>query len=306
MLSELGARNIDEYNKKIVQHNRPLPNVVIFIDELADLMIARKIRMQRDKLAQMSRATGIHMVLATQALGGRGYRPDQGELPGARRLCRRLGHHSRVILGPAGTERLLGQGDMLFQSPDVGAPVRLQGAFVSDRELNRIIDYWKGARRFRRITTEEAQPRTEPPTIPAIPGGSARPPQPAPVTTASTIPPPHQQPLWEDLIEEAGEEPEYEDELVPEAIALVRDLGKASTSLLQRRFRIGYTRASRIMDVMEAEGIIGPPTGTSKAREVLPQGEAGESVAAGAGADDGEDEERFDAVLDEESGEAEL
>jgi len=126
------------------------------------------------------------------------------------------------------------------------------------------------------------------------------------VTTASTIPPPHQQPLWEDLIEEAGEEPEYEDELVPEAIALVRDLGKASTSLLQRRFRIGYTRASRIMDVMEAEGIIGPPTGTSKAREVLPQGEAGESVAAGAGADDGEDEERFDAVLDEESGEAEL
>jgi len=126
------------------------------------------------------------------------------------------------------------------------------------------------------------------------------------VTTASTIPPPHQQPLWEDLIEEAGAEPEYEDELVPEAIALVRDLGKASTSLLQRRFRIGYTRASRIMDVMEAEGIIGPPTGTSKAREVLPQGEAGESVAAGAGADDGEDEERFDAVLDEESGEAEL
>src|SRR5690606_27327244 len=126
---------------------------------------------------------------------------------------------------------------------------------------------------FRRITTEEAQPRTEPPTIPAIPGSSARTPQPAPVTTASTIPPPHQQPLWEDLIEEAGAEPEYEDELVPEAIALVRDLGKASTSLLQRRFRIGYTRASRIMDVMEAEGIIGPPTGTSKAREVLPPGD---------------------------------
>lgn len=310
MLSELGARNIDEYNKKIVQHNRrPLPNVVIFIDELADLMMIAPEDTERSvtRLAQMSRATGIHMVLATQ-------RPSvdvvtgliKANFPARIAFAVASGTDSRVILDTTGAERLLGQGDMLFQSPDVGAPVRLQGAFVSDRELNRIIDYWKGARRFRRITTEEAQPRTEPPTIPAIPGGSARPPQPAPVTTASTIPPPHQQPLWEDLIEEAGEEPEYEDELVPEAIALVRDLGKASTSLLQRRFRIGYTRASRIMDVMEAEGIIGPPTGTSKAREVLPQGEAGESVAAGAGADDGEDEERFDAVLDEESGEAEL
>jgi S-DNA-T family DNA segregation ATPase FtsK/SpoIIIE len=208
------------------------------------------------------------------------------------------GTDSRVILDTTGAERLLGQGDMLFQSPDAGAPVRLQGAFVSDRELNRIIDYWKGARRFRRITTEQAQPKTEPPTIAAIPSTTSPPP---PVTTVTTIPPPHQQPLWEDLIEEAGEEPDYEDELVPEAIALVRDLGKASTSLLQRRFRIGYTRASRMMDVMEAEGIIGPPTGTSKAREVLADEEAGNSVD-----NEDADPEDEESVDEESAGEAEL
>jgi S-DNA-T family DNA segregation ATPase FtsK/SpoIIIE len=89
--------------------------------------------------------------------------------------------------------------------------------------------------------------------------------------------------LWDELIEEVAPESEYEDELVPEAITLVRDLGKASTSLLQRRFRIGYTRAARIMDVMEEEGIIGPPTGTSKAREVLePEEDDVEDGATGA------------------------
>jgi S-DNA-T family DNA segregation ATPase FtsK/SpoIIIE len=142
---------------------------------------------------------------------------------------------------------------MLFQSPDAGAPIRLQGSFVSESELTRIIAYWRGARRQHRITVADAEKKK--------------------AEASTTAPPPTQQPLWEDLIEEDQEEPEYEDELVPEAIELVRDLGKASTSLLQRRFRIGYTRAARIMDVMEEEGIIGPPTGTSKAREVLDPGE---------------------------------
>ncbi|MCA9990970.1 MAG: hypothetical protein KDE29_08195 [Anaerolineales bacterium] len=97
-------------------------------------------------------------------------------------------------------------------------------------------------------------------------------------TTASTLPPATQQPLWEDLIEEVKDS-DQEDDLLPEAIALVRQLNKASTSLLQRRFRIGYTRAARLMDIMEEQGIIGPPTGTSKAREVLPPSPAGDGSA---------------------------
>ena len=254
-LSEVGARNIEEYNRKIRGRDKQkMPYVVIVIDELADLMMVSPEDTERSitRLAQMARATGIHMVIATQ-------RPSvdvvtgliKANFPARIAFAVASGTDSRVILDTVGAERLLGEGDMLFQSPDAGSAVRLQGSFVSERELGRIISYWRGARRRHRITEVDAEKKKD---------------------EASTMaPPPTQQPLWEDLIEQ--EESEYEDELVPEAIALVRDLGKASTSLLQRRFRIGYTRAARIMDVMEEEGIIGPPTGTSKAREVLDEGE---------------------------------
>ncbi|MDT8305032.1 MAG: DNA translocase FtsK 4TM domain-containing protein [Anaerolineae bacterium] len=302
-LAELGARNIDEYNKKIVKHKRrPLPHVVIFIDELADLMMVSPEDTERSvtRLAQMARATGIHMVIATQ-------RPSvdvvtgliKANFPARVAFAVASGTDSRVILDATGAERLLGQGDMLFQSPDAGAPVRLQGAFVSDYELTRVIDYWKSARRFRRISHEEAQRQAETPLRIADEDS-------AQVSTVSTIPPPTQQPLWEDLIEQEAEAPDYEDELVPEAIALVRDLGKASTSLLQRRFRIGYTRASRIMDVMEAEGIIGPPTGTSKAREVLPAETPAEDGDEGqdSSGDLGEPEEHAEAETTADEAEA--
>lgn len=258
-LAEVGARNISDYNKKVHNGDRQkMPHVVIVIDELADLMMISPEETERSvtRLAQMSRATGIHMIIATQ-------RPSvdvvtgliKANFPARVAFAVASGTDSRVILDSTGAERLLGQGDMLFQSPDAGAPIRLQGSFVSDSELTGIIRYWRGARRRHVITTADAQKKTE-----------------SSATRSTTAPPPTQQPLWEDLIEQE-EESEYEDELVPEAIDLVRELGKASTSLLQRRFRIGYTRAARIMDVMEEEGIIGPPTGTSKAREVLPDAE---------------------------------
>ncbi|MFW5943425.1 MAG: DNA translocase FtsK 4TM domain-containing protein [Chloroflexota bacterium] len=261
-LAEVGARNIQDYNRKIRGTDKQkMPYVVIVIDELADLMMVSPEDTERSvtRLAQMARATGIHMVIATQ-------RPSvdvvtgliKANFPARIAFAVASGTDSRVILDTVGAERLLGEGDMLFQSPDAGSAVRLQGSFVSERELGRIIGYWRGARRRHRITEADAQKKEE----------------------ASTMaPPPTQQPLWEDLIEQ--EESEYEDELVPEAIALVRDLGKASTSLLQRRFRIGYTRAARIMDVMEEEGIIGPPTGTSKAREVLDEGDEEPQTADG-------------------------
>jgi S-DNA-T family DNA segregation ATPase FtsK/SpoIIIE len=222
---------------------------------------------------------------------------------------------SRVILDSTGAERLLGQGDMLFQSPDAAAPVRMQGCFVNEGELRNIIEYWHRARiqvrqaavvespapapageAVEAAVTAESQaarptagalpaarpkltaPKPATPTAgePAVASTSTSKPTPAPppIVTASTRLEPSQPPLWEEMQKAEEEAAKYSDELMPEAIALVRKLNKASTSLLQRRFRIGYTRAARLIDIMEEDGIIGPPTGTSKAREVL-GGESG-------------------------------
>ena len=278
-LAEIGARNIRDYNRKVQGTDRKhMPYVVIVIDELADLMMVSPDETERSvtRLAQMARATGIHMVIATQ-------RPSvdvvtgliKANFPARIAFAVASGTDSRVILDTTGAERLLGQGDMLFQSPDAGAVVRLQGSFVSDTELTRLIRYWQQLRRQNRIAAKDARREKQ----------EEKQQQAKAKQETPSIPPPTQQPLWEDLIEEAQQEPEYEDELIPEAIALVRELGKASTSLLQRRFRIGYTRAARIMDVMEEEEIIGPPTGTSKAREVLDFGEQGEEDAGSPPAD---------------------
>lgn len=261
-LAEAGTRNIGDYNRKqAAKGEKKLPYIVVFIDELADLMMLSPEDTERGitRLAQMARATGIHMVIATQ-------RPSvdvvtgliKANFPARIAFAVASSTDSRVILDTVGAERLLGQGDMLFQSPDAGSPLRLQGCFLSDRELSGIIEYWRGARRFNLISAQDAQPRDSR-TAPETPA--------APQTT---LPPPTQQPLWEDLIDEAEEASQYQDDLMPEAVSLVRQLNRASTSLLQRRFRIGYTRAARLMDIMEEEGIIGPPTGTSKAREVFP------------------------------------
>ena len=307
MFAQVGARNILDYNKKIQgdKDRDPLPYIVIIIDELADLMMLSPEDTERGvtRLAQLARATGMHMVISTQ-------RPSvdvvtgliKANFPARIAFAVASSTDSRVILDSTGAERLLGQGDMLYQAPDAAAPVRAQGCLVSPMELERLIAYWRTARRFNLISAErDAVPRTE-----AAPRSNAAP-RPAPVAadsvaggeqenaagvkTVASVPPPAvkmkapaqtaaaaptrkpepvQQPLWEALQEmEEETETEFDDELMPEAIALVRKLNKASTSLLQRRFRIGYTRAARLIDAMEAQGIIGPPTGTSKAREVV-------------------------------------
>jgi DNA segregation ATPase FtsK/SpoIIIE, S-DNA-T family len=257
----MGARNILDYNSKAPQKGEEkLPYIVIVIDELADLMMMSPEDTERGitRLAQMARATGIHMVIATQ-------RPSvdvvtgliKANFPARIAFAVASSTDSRVILDSTGAERLLGQGDMLFQSPDAAAPVRMQGCFVSDRELERIIDYWRGARRQQLISRQSEAPADGEVEMVAGPDVVEAPEAPV------------QQPLWEELRAEV-QDAEPADELLPEAVALVRKLGKASTSLLQRRFRIGYTRAARLMDIMEEQGIIGPPTGTSKARELLP------------------------------------
>jgi S-DNA-T family DNA segregation ATPase FtsK/SpoIIIE len=337
--SELGVRHIEEYNKRILrrQDGEKMPYVVIIIDELADLMMLAPEDTERavTRLAQMARATGIHMVIATQ-------RPSvdvvtgliKANFPARIAFAVASGTDSRVILDSTGAERLLGQGDMLFQKPDSPAPLRLQGCFVSDAELSKLISYWKAARRTNIITADSPPPTAaagaptlaSPPAQPAAPSSTAtaepgravprsrpRPPAPPQSDPASetsrqsaepttSAPPPRSagaadsgavpvaQPLWEALQEEA-EKPEYVDELMPEAIALVRKLNKASTSLLQRRFRIGYTRAARIIDAMEEMDVIGPPTGTSKAREVVPAGgEDGQTDETSASAAEGDPE----------------
>lgn len=348
-LSEMGARNISEYNKKAARRpeREKLPYIVIIIDELADLMMMAPEDTEKGitRLAQMARATGIHMIIATQ-------RPSvdvvtgliKANFPARIAFAVASGTDSRVILDSTGAERLLGQGDMLFQSPDAAAPVRMQGCFVSDRELQGLINYWQAARRQNLIqlrsplptpaaaattpvesappaavmpaaaaerttstpsraaampaiatqsgatqpapptTAQNAPPEAETrPPAPAVrpPAPARRPAAPPPEPAADSLPSSLQQPLWEDLIPEdngGGQE----DELMGEAVEMVRQLNKASTSLLQRRFRIGYTRAARLIDAMEEAGIIGPPTGTSKAREVLPWEPASAAAAASA------------------------
>ena len=338
MFAEAGARSIVDYNKKAKRNKSldPLPYIVIIVDELADLMMLSPEETERGvtRLAQLARATGMHMVIATQ-------RPSvdvvtgliKANFPARVAFAVASSTDSRVILDATGAERLLGQGDMLYQSPDAAAPVRSQGCFVSDGELNKLIGYWQAARRFNIVSAAEsvqakpveipAQPIETPPPATKSPEKPADKPDTieAPVVNmgkseaapieedAPTVvnqktaapkskpkpkaksarpkpPPPakpetKQQPLWEALQEMENEQPQIDDDLMPEAIALVRKLNKASTSLLQRRFRIGYTRAARLIDAMEEMGIIGPPTGTSKAREVMPApgGEDGKDTA---------------------------
>ncbi len=318
-LADLGARNIIEYNKKAPRHSKEkMPYIVIIVDELADLMMLSPEDTERGitRLAQMSRATGIHMIIATQ-------RPSvdvvtgliKANFPARIAFAVASSTDSRVILDSTGAERLLGQGDMLFQSPDAAAPVRMQGCFVNEGELHNIIDYWRRARIQNRQPAQEEEipiaaptgsaleattatvstavetptPTSSPPKQKSTPKSAKPSPKPPPsadsiplenekpdlppIVTASTTHEPAQPPLWDEMRKAEEEAQKYSDELLPEAIALVRKLNKASTSLLQRRFRIGYTRAARMIDIMEEDGIIGPPTGTSKAREVISQNE---------------------------------
>jgi S-DNA-T family DNA segregation ATPase FtsK/SpoIIIE len=151
---------------------------------------------------------------------------------------------------------------MLFQSPDAATPLRMQGVYVSEHELQRAVRYWKGARGF-----EQPSAATTAPAATPVPGASA-----APL-------PPQQRPLWDPAqFGEPEARPDGEDELLEEAIKAVREMKKASISLLQRRLRIGYTRAARLIDVLEEKGIIGPAESGAKPREVINFGDDADAV----------------------------
>ena len=236
--SAIGARSIDTYNFKIGAAGEPLPYLVVVIDELADLMMMAPDEVERHicRIAQMARATGIHLVIATQ-------RPSVDVVTGLikanfpTRIAFAVTSQidSRVIIDSPGAERLLGRGDMLYMASDSPKRARLQGCFVSDAEIHNLVNFWRATK---------ATPTQ------AVPGDDQ----------ADSEP---DEPPWAGIMAEAGK-----DDMLEEAVKLIVDSGRASTSLLQRRLGVGYPRASRLMDQLEEEGVIGPSEG-SKPRQVL-------------------------------------
>lgn len=223
------ARDLDSYNRKMTRRGKEgLPRIVIMIDELADLMMTAPDQTETSliRLAQMARATGIHLVVATQ-------RPSTDVLTGLikanfpARIAFTVASavDSRVILDSNGAETLLGRGDMLFLNPEVGSPSRVQGVWVTDQEVQRVVDFW-----------QKMSPQQD------------------------------VQAPWEELL---INQVDSEDSLVEEAIKVVKRSQRASASLLQRRLRIGYPRAARLIDQLEEMGIVGPSQGSGKDREVL-------------------------------------
>ena len=249
--AQVGSRNIQDYNLKMkAQNSKPLPYLVVVIDELADLMMIAPDETERTitRLAQLARATGIHLILATQ-------RPSvdvvtgliKANFPARVAFAVASNTDSRVILDQPGAERLLGRGDMLYQAPDAPSAARLQGVFVSDAEIHSLVDFWR---------MQNTQSQTP------MPGG--------PVDAVPSNIPLKQVPLFEDM-----SPVEKNDPLYPEAVDLVRREGRASVSMLQRRMRIGYTRAARLIDTMEEKKIVGQPQDATGVRPVLDYGQAG-------------------------------
>ncbi len=251
--AKAGTRNIVDYNARIGKEaDKKLPYLVVVIDELADLMMLAPDETERTitRLAQMARATGIHLIIATQ-------RPSvdvvtgliKANFPARIAFAVASSIDSRVILDQPGAEKLLGRGDMLLQSPDTGQPLRMQGVFVSDVEIQRLVRYWKGARGMDVDSEESLQPQATP-SAPMTPG----------------VPTPTQVPMWD---EDNGSKDDSEDDLFAESVRVVREMRKASITLLQRRLRIGYTRAAKLIDELEEKGIVGPAKSGAQQREVL-------------------------------------
>jgi DNA segregation ATPase FtsK/SpoIIIE, S-DNA-T family len=253
LLASFGVRNIDQFNKKVSQLRqqplnlfdeevddedlRPLPYILIIIDELADLMILERANVEEciTRLAQMARAVGMHLVLATQ-------RPSVDVITGLikanfpSRISFRVATRvdSRTVLDSMGAEHLLGKGDMLYLPPGSSRLTRVHGAFVTEAEANRVVDFWK----------EQAAPEYDQTFLMAPPSDDG------------------------DDDEDAEALDGEQDVMYEDAVRIVIEMGKASTSTLQRRLRLGYGRAARILDMMQRDGIIGPPDG-SRPREVL-------------------------------------
>lgn len=236
LLAAASVRDLGRYNELAEEHQQEkLPQIVVIIDELADLMMVSPVEVQDAiaRLAQMARAAGIHLILATQ-------RPSvdvitgliKANIPSRISFAVSSQIDSRTILDMGGAEKLLGKGDMLFSPAGMSKPLRVQGAFISDQEVERLLDFVKN------------QSDEEPEYVEGV-------------TTDTDL-----------LNDPKVKEHEEKDELWEDALRIIMDTGQASTSMLQRRFRIGFSRAGRLIDQMEQLGIVGPPQG-SKPRDLL-------------------------------------
>ncbi|MBK8029476.1 MAG: DUF87 domain-containing protein [Chloroflexi bacterium] len=266
--STAGARNIEDFNKHLPQGTDPLPYIVVIIDELADLMMLAPDETERviTRIAALARATGIHLVIATQ-------RPSvdvvtgliKANFPARIAFAVASGTDSRVILDQPGADRLLGRGDMLYMSGDSPAPVRMQGVYVSDSELGNITHFWRGQ------MTQEEMIAASKPLISAIVDEEGK--SPIPLKSdgkrgqqSSFL---SRQEADDDYGDDDEDDEDVDDALYNQAVDLVRRQNRASVSLLQRKLRIGYTRAARLIDLMEERGIVGPAVEGAKPREVL-------------------------------------
>ena len=255
LLSKFGARDIKSYNKR---SKKKMPYIVIVIDELADVMAASSHEVESSiiRIAQMARAAGIHLIIATQ-------RPSvdvitgliKANFPARIAFAVASSTDSRTILDSIGAEKLLGRGDMLFSNAELSKPKRIQGAYIADVEIKKVVSHLKIEEEpdYNYIITEKERS-----------GGSIF-------------------------------DSDDSDELLEDAIEVVLQAEKASTSLLQRRLKIGYSRAARIMDMLEEQGIIGPPSG-SKPREILIDSWPPESNKV----DESEDEEYEEVEIEED------
>ena len=249
LFSEKGVKNIGTYNEWVDKENqksevpiKKMPYIVVIIDELADLMLvaSKEVEDSIMRITQMARAAGIHLIVATQ-------RPStdvitgvvKANIPSRISFAVATGIDSRTILDQTGAEKLLGKGDMLFLPMGENDPIRIQGTYISDDEIRRVIEY---------VSKEQA----------AVYDNS--------ITQMEDT----------HLAGANSEKEEYEDPLYNEIVDFAIKTGKVSASLLQRRFRLGYNRAARIVDLLEERGIIGPPNG-SKPREVLVKPEGKDS-----------------------------
>jgi len=249
LFARVGVRNIESYNHRQIAKQVELfggeagkapaageppakvPYIVVIVDELADLMLADQAEIENciARLAQLSRAVGIHMILSTQ-------RPSVNVITGTikanfpARIAFQVAQKtdSRTILDTIGAEKLLGRGDMLFLPPGASKPIRAQGAMISDAEIHTVTEFIRG--QARPSYELEVQEKMEKP---------------------------------EDRLEDG-----VDDDLVEQAVQIIRETRRASTSSLQRRMRIGYTRAARLIDILEERGMLGPPRG-AEPREIL-------------------------------------
>jgi len=270
VFARYGFRNIDSY--KAAARRRadlePLPYIVIIIDELADLMMMAPDEVETliCRLAQMARATGIHLILATQ-------RPSvdvvtgliKANFPSRIAFAVTSQIDSRVILDMSGAEQLLGRGDALFMAADAARPIRMQGTWVSDSEVEKIVTFWRNARPPEQAQGGERKAQGAAGEAAGSAAGAQAPERPS-----------------APALQGPGEflSVDEQDELLPEAIKLVRQHKRASASLLQRRLRIGYSKAAQLIDLLEQQGIVGPAE-EGRSREVLDPGGRKQDTGAG-------------------------